>query len=85
MSGIPKLKKKVSSFLTKEDGKISKENIIKAGAILGAIAVASESVVGGHSNHSNNIITLKYIESTSSAEAVHSHDNHNSHSSHSSY
>ena len=38
---LPKLKKKLKSFLTKEDGKISKEHLIKAGAFVMAAAVAS--------------------------------------------
>ena len=41
MVKIPQLKKKISSFLTKEDGKISKENLIKAGILLGSVALLS--------------------------------------------
>ncbi|MBN2112448.1 hypothetical protein JW707_05110 [Candidatus Woesearchaeota archaeon] len=47
-SRIPVFKKKISSFLAKEDGKISKENLIKAGilaAILSAGAAASAKQV----------------------------------------
>ncbi len=39
MNTIPKLKKKIASFLTKEDGKISKESLIKTGVLLSIIAL----------------------------------------------
>ena len=48
MSKIPKIKKKISSFLRKEEGKISKENIIKTGVLITAFsfgsAIAAKSV-----------------------------------------
>ena len=41
MADIPKLKKKISAFLVSEEGKMSKESLIKTGAIIGAIALSS--------------------------------------------
>ena len=88
MAGIPKLKKKVSSFLTKEDGKISKENLIKAGVLLSAVAIASlKATEAGHSDshrntHTNNLGLTKIDEG---AEGTHSHAAHNNHSNHSSH
>lgn len=63
MITIPQLKKKISSFLTKEDGKISKEVLIKTGVLLAAIAISSKAVKadcptdmsGGHSDHCNEL------------------------------
>ena len=40
------IKEKVCAFLLKEDGKISKKNILKAGIVLGAIALAGKAVQG---------------------------------------
>jgi hypothetical protein len=40
-SRIPVFKKKIVSFLAKEEGKISKENLIKAGAIVTIFAIGS--------------------------------------------
>lgn len=52
---IPVIKKKISSFLTKEDGRISKENILKAGvvaAVLGlGAATSAKSVFGIHTRN----------------------------------
>lgn len=45
-SKIPKIKKKISSFLTKEDGKISKDALIKAGLVASIGAGMVESVSG---------------------------------------
>ena len=76
MIKIPKLKKKVSSFLTKEDGKISKEKLIKAGVLLSAVAIASLKSVEADYVHKNNL-TLSHSGTTVTG----SHDNHSSHSS----
>jgi hypothetical protein len=56
---IPSFKKKIVSFMSKEDGKISKEKLIKAG-ILAAVfsfAVASQlkqTAAAGHDDHTNS-------------------------------
>lgn len=55
MAKLPKLKKKIHSFLIKEDGKISKKTIITVGTVIATIA-ASSFVAAGHSNtHSDSI------------------------------
>lgn len=89
MVRIPKLKKKIGSFLTKEDGKISKENLIKAGILLSAAVIATlKTADAGHSNtpHSNSI-TADYSAGTATGTHSHSpaHSNHSSHSSHGSH
>ena len=43
MVKLPELKKKIGSFLTKEDGKISKENLIKAGVLIAALSIGAAS------------------------------------------
>ena len=52
LSGI---KPKIAAFLLKEDGKISKKSIIKAGIVLGAVAFAASNVKGdyAYTAHSN--------------------------------
>ena len=77
---IPKIKKKVNAFLVGEEGKISKQSLLKAGAILGAIALGSVIASKGVSaavSHSNSL-SLGYSGGT--ATATHAH-----HASHSSY
>jgi hypothetical protein len=41
MIKLPEFKKKVNSFLTKEDGKISKESIIKSGVLIAALSLGA--------------------------------------------
>ena len=41
MAVFPKIKKKLSDFISKEEGKISKEKLVKTGVIVSAIALAS--------------------------------------------
>jgi hypothetical protein len=91
MVKLPKLKKKICAFLTKEDGKISKEALIKTGILLSAAAVASirdagadcpPNTAAGHSDHCNQL-GLSYASST--AVATHNDANHNSHYNHSNH
>jgi len=42
------IKEKLCAFLLKEDGKISKKNVLKAGIVLGAIALAGKAVRGAN-------------------------------------
>lgn len=92
MTSLPQLKKKVSSFLTKEDGKISKEKLIKTGVIIGALAVASATVAAGHSsrpafNTHTNQMSISGETTPGTATGIHSHNiqttPHSSHSQHS--
>ena len=46
------VKQKITSFLLKEEGKITKKSILTAGIILGSIAVSS-GLAEAHSNHSS--------------------------------
>ena len=57
MAGIPELKKKISAFLTKEDGSISKAGLIKAGIIASVIGLSSISAV--NAGHNNTLETCK--------------------------
>ncbi len=97
MSKLPKLKKKVHSFLTKEDGKITKENLIKTGVLVGIVGFGSLSSLksvesfcppddiadksGFHVDHCNGLS----LEMEQTAQAGHAHETHGSHSSHSSH
>ena len=92
MSRIPKLRKKISSFLTKEDGKISKENLIQTGLLLSAAALASLKTVNAgcppdttsHDEHCNEL-SLRYISQTARGTHQHGHGSHSSHGSHGSH
>lgn len=93
MVDFPKLKKKITSFLAKEEGKISKESLIKTGILIGVVAgsagLASQEVNAGCASRSSypthvNNLGAEYEEITASGTHGHhgSHCNHSSHGSH---
>jgi hypothetical protein len=78
---LPEIKKTINAFLVGEEGKISKQSIIKAGIVLGTVSLSTLSVAGTHSDaitHTNNLGTLTY---DNVANAKTSHSQHASHSS----
>lgn len=93
MAEIPKLQKKISAFLVKEEGKISKEKILKAGILLGAVALASVKTANAScppapptngEDHCNNL-GITYNSGTATGTHEHEHGSHSSHSSHGSH
>lgn len=59
MIKLPELKKKMGSFLRKEDGKISKENIIKAGLVISVIGAAVfKDATAGHCSHNDGLAAV---------------------------
>jgi hypothetical protein len=52
---VPVFKKKIVSFLRKEDGRISKENLVKAGALVAVFSLSSalsaKNVLASHDNY----------------------------------
>jgi len=87
---IPELKKTLNAFLVGEEGKISKQSIIKAGVILTAVSLGALKGVAGHSSHgssvphSNSLGSLTYQGSTAGTAST-SHSHHASHASHASH
>lgn len=93
---LPAIRKTVTSFLLEEEGKISKESVLKLGVVVGGV-----SVMAGVANatHSQNIahsqaISVSYSSPTITATHSHydpahashaSHSSHTSHTSHSSH
>jgi len=91
MVKIPELKKKISSFLTKEDGKISKEALIKTGILLGFATIASLKADAAcppdtlqHSEHCNEL-ALNAQGTTAAGTHHHGHGSHAAHGSHGSH
>lgn len=70
---LPKIIKKVQHFVADESGIISKENILKTGAILGSVIAVSTFVQGTNvvPSHINNISIQ--IESDGKLVGNHSH------------
>ena len=79
---IPRLKKKVSSFLKEEKGTISKQSMVSIGTFVGTIAasmlLASKDAEAGS-------ITLASTDDGVTSAVTGSHSHHSSHSSHSSH
>ena len=71
---LPKLKKRITSFLVGEEGKISKQSLLSLGAFLGtgvlAGILAAKDVSAGHTN----TLTVGY----SGGEATGTHGHHSS-------
>lgn len=88
-SKIPKIKKKISTFLLSEEGKISKQSLLTMGVLLGGAAIGvslnAKQVSAGISH--GNSLSLGYSGSTATATHTHhaNHSSHGSHGSHSSY
>ena len=93
MANFPKLKKKITSFLAKEEGKISKESLIKTGIMIGVVAgsvgLASQSVSAAcspQSSYPTHVNNLGVESEDMAAKGTHghhgSHCNHSSHGSH---
>ena len=86
---IPEIKKNINAFLVGEDGKISKQSVIKAGVLLGAISLGTvQTVIASHASttpHSNTLGSITYDSSAGSAEMSHTHhtSHSNTHTSHS--
>ena len=83
MVNLPKVKKTINAFLVGEEGKISKQSIIKAGVILTAISLGTiKGVMASHSSstpHQNSLGTLDYQEGGGIGSTNHTH--HANHSS----
>ena len=97
---IPEFKKKVSSFLSSEEGKITKESILKTGIVLGTLALIpalSDVVSAAHSSHASslgssttvpiNTLQTDYQASSGSIEGTHSNvaGVHTNHGNHASH
>ncbi|MCF7861559.1 hypothetical protein K9M79_04915 [Candidatus Woesearchaeota archaeon] len=88
MTEIPKIGKKISAFLRREEGKISRDKLMKVGILVaGTSVICASSVLASHSNGAG----LQYTHTNSDTcigqndgvlEATHNHDVHGSHSSH---
>jgi len=76
-SRIPKLKRKIGAFLVGEEGKISKNSLLKIGGVL--TGLSSAAMVAGADT--TNELQLSYTDSTATA----THENHSSHAQHASH
>jgi len=89
MIKIPKLTKKISSFLTKEDGKITKQALIKGGVLLGfailsmssARAACPPAPPANGADHCNSLL-MDYNSLLAKATHNHSYATHSSHGNH---
>lgn len=88
MAKLPKLKKKINAFMVGEEGRISKESLIKAGTFITFAALSAtigSSRVEAGNVHSNSLGS-NYNDHTMTGTGSHSHHaSHSSHGSHSSY
>ena len=98
--GIPKIKKKINAFLVGEEGKISKQSLLKVGAMLGGAALgtvlSARKAYAGHSSSdstcdrceaSNDVCHGNLLGVTSTGATIESSHEHciETHSSHRSH
>lgn len=88
MTKLPILKKKISSFLSQEDGFVSKEKLLKGSVIIGSIAILASSIFAAQepthaSHHSSVESNLGVNYDTVSNTLIGTHSHHANHASHS--
>ena len=84
---LPSIRKTVSSFLLEEEGKISKQSLLKVGAAIGSISAMAGIASAAHSQNiaHSQAVSLGYSANTITATHSHYDPAHSSHSSHSSH
>ncbi len=83
-SKLPEIKKTISAFLVGEEGKISKQSIVKAGVILSAVSLGIVKSTSAEITHENTMGELTYQGGVASTGHAH-HASHSAHSAHSSH
>ena len=84
---IPKIQKKINSFLLSEEGKISKQSLLSLGAFMSAAVIggilATKEAAAAHTNS----LDVSYADPTATGTHAHhsSHSSHGSHGSHGSH
>lgn len=69
---FPKLKKKLSSFLLSEEGKISKQSLLTLGSFVSAAVIAGALATKQSAGHVDNL-TVSYQAAGKIAVGTHSH------------
>jgi len=82
---LPRIKKNIKTFLTSEDGKVSRKGLVAGATLLFMVGIASEAY--GHGSHANsNIYNPSGAAGYHNSHATHgSHGSHASHGSHGSH
>ena len=80
---LPKIKKKISSFVMEEEGKISKQSLFTLGAFIGSAAIAA--VLASKKVDATSTITLGSSATDTQVTVTAAHTHHASHSSHGSH
>ncbi len=79
---LPEIKKDISAFLTSEEGKVTKKDIV-AGAITVAMLGIATDAFAGHTNHGS--ANQSRLHNSASLGRHLSHSVHSSHGSHNSW
>ena len=81
-SSFPSFKKKVSDFLSQEDGRITKQSAVAMGAFVFGSILSAVKDVEATLSHTNDMNSPSYNSITGEISVT--HDHHASHSTHSS-
>ena len=80
---LPGTNKSIKSFLSSEDGKVSKNGLVAGAIVMAIVGMAAEAY--GHVNHSNSIFQNPSGWSNGQHVSHASHGSHGSHASHGSH
>lgn len=78
---LPEIKKDIAAFLTSEEGKVTKKDIVAGAVAVAMLGVATDAVAG----HTNTGFNASYLHNNVSIGQHYSHSNHSSHGSHNSW
>ena len=84
---LPRIHRTISSFMLEEEGKISKQSLIKLGVLVGGISVMAKMANAAHSQNvaHSQAVNVGYAAQTVTITHSHYDPAHSSHSSHSSH
>ena len=68
---IPQIKKRIGAFLLGEEGKISKQSLLKTGIVIGSLAVATTLAAKSTLAHSNHYNSQCVVCDATSGETCH--------------
>jgi hypothetical protein len=80
---FPKFKKKISDFVSQEEGKITKQSALALGAFVFGAVVSSIKNVEAHHSHGNSYNSWAWNSGNGDFSVKHAH--HSSHSTHSTH
>lgn len=81
LATLPEIKKDIAAFLTSEEGKVTKQEIVAGAVTVAMLGIATDAFAG----HTNTGFNASYLHNNVGIGRHYSHANHASHGSHNSW